>query len=274
MNNNSSKNSFSDVKVPSNTLAKGLYILETVSRLSEGKSPTLAQITKASGMNRSTVYRYLKTLLMIGWLRRNEDSYRYKVGFKALQLASTALEEIDIRNVGHSILAKIVSEEGITAHLSVLSGELIVYIDKVEPEGPIIMKSNIGTTAPAYSTAAGKAMLSTLDPEKVRSRLKGELEKLTENTITSMEDLLAHLEKVRERGYATDIEENEKGIRCVGAPIYHHDNSLAGALSLSDLSARLNHTELGCLGNKAVEFANEISLRLGSSLNNNNAGTT
>jgi DNA-binding IclR family transcriptional regulator len=109
----------------------------------------------------------------------------------------------------------------------------------------------------------GKALLINLTQTEIESLFPADLEPHSPNTLTTRKDLIDELDKVREVGYSTDIEENELGIRCVGAPIYDLDGGVIGAISLSGLAQDINSERILDLGNRVSKVARDISQRMG-----------
>ncbi len=148
----------------------------------------------------------------------------------------------------------------------------IVYIDKVEldhnPSG-LRMASRVGLRNPAHSSAVGKVLLSHLPEEELNGLIKEKgLPKRTENTITDLVQLKEHLKAVRNQGYAVDDEENEKGIRCVAAPIYNEVGRAVAAVSISGPAFQVTKKRVQeTLKKEVMETASKISQRLGFSRN-------
>jgi DNA-binding IclR family transcriptional regulator len=73
---------------------------------------------------------------------------------------------------------------------------------------------------PAHCTAAGKAILAHLPSDELRRIYSDQkLEPMTSRSLTSMADLEAQLEQVRERGYATNFGESESDVAAVAVPV-------------------------------------------------------
>ncbi|OQX57358.1 hypothetical protein B5M50_05905 [candidate division KSB1 bacterium 4484_219] len=127
------------------------------------------------------------------------------------------------------------------------------------------MISRIGSRAPAYCTAVGKALLSELPTEQVLELLKRiPLEKRTEMTITDPIKLLEELRITKERGYAVDNEEHEEGIKCYAALIRDYGGDVAGAISITGLCREFDRTEeLKKPRTTLIKIAAEISRALG-----------
>ncbi len=135
------------------------------------------------------------------------------------------------------------------------------------------MRSHPGMIASAYCTAMGKALLATLNSQEVASHFTGAMIQRTPNTITTAEALLADLERVRQRGYAIDQEENELGIGCVGAVIYGYDNEAIGAVSLSTLIQNFTPEDTIRFGRRIMKTASQISQSMGCYMNHWSAET-
>ena len=89
-----------------------------------------------------------------------------------------------------------------------------------------------------------------------------ELEKIklteyTRNTITTIDNLSSHLDEVRTRGYSTDDEEYEYGLRCVAVPLFNKENILIGAVGISGSSARLSLDKLDDFGKKISDLTSK-----------------
>jgi DNA-binding IclR family transcriptional regulator len=127
------------------------------------------------------------------------------------------------------------------------------------------MASRVGLRNPAHSSAVGKVLLSHLPEEELNGLIKEQgLPKRTENTITDPIQLKEHLKLVQKQGYAIDDEENEKGIRCVAAPIYNEAGRAVAAISISAPAFRVTKKVIQeSLKKEVMETAFKISQRLG-----------
>src|SRR5690606_22548850 len=128
----------------------------------------------------------------------------------------------------------------------------MVYIDKVEADNNIRMASSIGRRSPLYCTSVGKAMMAYMTDKEIKDSWENSnIEKLTPNTINNFNEFIDELNKMKERGYAEDDEENEVGVRCIGAPVFNSNGELEGAISISGSAIRVTK-------DKVEEFAEEV----------------
>jgi hypothetical protein len=85
------------------TLDKGLRVLEALARSDTG-SESLTSLSRAVGIHRTTVFRILGTLRARGYVSRESDTDRYRLGVRVLSLAGVVLDNLDIRQVARSAL--------------------------------------------------------------------------------------------------------------------------------------------------------------------------
>lgn len=248
----------------SRVLGRGLELLELVARSRRGLR--VAEIEQAISLHRSSIYRYLNTLVSAQYLERGQGG-RYRLGPKVLELAGLALEHLDIREVAHPLLIELSEAADATVHLCRLDGTEVVYLDKVETHRSLPLCSRIGGRAPAYCTGVGKALLAFLPFERLETVLtRIRFKRFTASTITDREALLLELSAVRERGYALDRGEHEEGIHCVAAPIFDLYGEPIASLSVTDLARKIQGNE-ECYARQVMRVARAISRALGGRQN-------
>lgn len=225
---------------------------------------TLGELSRRVGLPKSTVHRLVLTLEAGGLIARDEPSGRYRLGLELLRLAAVAQDSIDLRSIARSTLERLAAELRETVHLTVLDRGEVVYIDKIESSAKVQMISRVGGRTPAHCTGVGKALLSGLPDAEVR-RIAEEmgLRAYTPATITNIDELLAHLATIRERGYAIDQGEHEPFIRCVAVPIRDYRGVVIAAISATTIAASWDPLRLEEMTERTVEAAAEISRKMG-----------
>lgn len=247
----------------STTVKKAIGILDILAAKAD-IGISLTELSVMIDMPKSSTHRYLITLQELG-LAERKGKDRFCLGTKVIELAGSFLVKSDLRNESQEILNELSEQTGETIHLAVPSGREMVYISKIESKHALGMSSHIGSRLPMHCTALGKAVLAFSSNEVVDSALTQPLVARTPNTITSTEILHVELQSVKRRGYATDNEENEIGIRCVGAPIFDYTATPIAAISISIPRSRLNEERYTSLGSMVREAARQISKRKGYS---------
>ncbi len=244
----------------SRIVLRGLTILEHLAESRDGLS--VAQIADRVGLHRSSVYRYLSSLMEQEYVVKTSDGC-YELGPRVLELATIVLERIDLRQVARPALIRLCEETSATVHLSQLNGTEVVYLDKVETSRTLPLHSRIGGRAPSYCTGVGKALLAHLHPEQLEQVLvRTELKRYTENTIVDPAALREELAAVHAAGHAVDRGEHEEDISCVAAPVFDYKGEVVVAISVTDIKRRMNGNE-DWYAQRVRQVASEISHRLG-----------
>jgi DNA-binding IclR family transcriptional regulator len=170
---------------------------------------TLAQIVRRTGLPRSSAHRMLERLVQLRWLRRSGRDY--ELGMRLVELGSLAVHQDRLVRAASPLLGELHRATGLVAHLAVLDGPDIVYLDKVGTGLP----TRVGGRQPAHCTAVGKAILAYRDQD---AELDLRVRK-TKYSISTSSQLAAELAKVRAHGVAFEREESLVGFGCVAAPI-------------------------------------------------------
>jgi DNA-binding IclR family transcriptional regulator len=263
-------------KMSTNRDSKPNNLVQTIERASSildilGESPQGIAIRELSAkikLPKGTTHRLVSSLSYFGYVRQDPKTRNYFLGLKLAELGNLLLSQLDLRKEAEPFLRNLAEKVKETVHLVILDRNEIVYIDKVELEqnsSALRMASRVGLRNPAHSCAVGKVLLAHLT-EKELDRIINEkgLPKRTENTITDPIQLREHLKLVRAQGYAIDDEENEKGVRCVAAPVFNEAGKAVAAISISSLAFRVTRKVIqDSLRKEVRETALKISQRLG-----------
>jgi DNA-binding IclR family transcriptional regulator len=233
--------------------------------LADGKPRTLTELSRDSGINSSTTFRLLATLLSHNLIQQNGDTGQYTLGLACLELARAYSSGNEIRHVALPVLETLRNKTKETVHLAVLDGLEIIYIEKLEGLHAIgLMSSRVGRRAPAYCTGIGKALLAQTEPERLATLLEeATLEPFTGATLVDRTSLTEHLAQVREKGYALDQGEHEVDVRCVAVPIFDQLGSAVAAISVSGPKDRLdpiaaNHSLIEQTNEAAITISNRL----------------
>jgi IclR family transcriptional regulator, KDG regulon repressor len=225
---------------------------------------SVSEIGAKTGLHRSTAHRILMALEYNDLIKQNPSTGKYHLGIKLFKLGHQAVSQLNLREICRPFLSRLMNDTKETIHLAVLDDDQVLYLDKVEGPHALRMPSRVGRYIPTYCTSLGKAMLSCLDDQEVKSILRRQtLKPHTENTVKNIHQLLADLGSVRKRGYAVDNEEIEIGLRCVGAPLRDYTGGMVGAISVAAPSARLSEKNTPVIGRMVIAIAAGISEKLG-----------
>ena len=242
-------------------LQRGLKLLNLFAKAERGLTAT--QVAKLSGLPVSTVHRFLMNLDSSGFLT-STGSGNYHLGIACFSLGQSALGHLDIRRLSLPYLRELNQRTRETIHLTVRHDFSAVYVEKLDSPEPLRIFSRIGAAVPLHCTAVGKVMLAFMTQEELARVLPQiELKRLTENTVSNLQELQAEVERVRRAGYACDLEENELHIRCVAAPIWDHTGVVNASLSITGPAVRMPMTRLRQLAPLVVQAGLKISREMG-----------
>ena len=225
---------------------------------------SLVDLCTEMKLHKSTVHRLAMVLEQHRLVDKNPDTGRYRLGLRLFEFGSKAIATLDLRGRARPYLDRLQRQFGETVFFCILDDGQVFYMEKVESQQSVRTACTVGSRAPAYCTAVGKAMLAELaEPEVGEVIRRWGLKAVTANTITKATALRAELRAVRSRGYAIDDEEKEVGLRCVSAAVRGHSGKLFAAMSVSGPAFRMTKERIPEVGQAVMRAANELSVELG-----------
>jgi DNA-binding IclR family transcriptional regulator len=246
---------------PVGVVGKVLRILELLDRSPAGLQ--LKDIARLTSLNKSTAHRFLRHLEGEGYLFR-DGSGAYMIGPRLVRFGTGISSQAMLSRISRPVLEQLWSTTGETVNLATLAGPDILYVDVMESLHTFRLVSQIGSRRPLSCTALGKAMLAAMSTEQRELLLPTlRFESATARSITSIARLRKDLAQIMQLGYALDDEEAVTGARCVGAAILDANGKVAGGISISGPTARINKTNLASIAKTVKLAALEISTRLG-----------
>jgi DNA-binding IclR family transcriptional regulator len=222
----------------SRTLSRGLVVLRALGGDADGA--TVSSLSEATGLDRAVLYRLLETLAEEGFVTRDPESRRYRLGLAMLELGVRAAQGLEVRRLAGPALRALSDDTNETACLAVRDREDVVVVEVIEPDGRFVQVNyRVGFRHPLGMAAHGKALLAFL-PDGER---------------------LNELRPVRQRGVAYTRDEIEPGAAGVAAPVFDHTGRAVAAVGIVAPTARLPEPENVAL--RVLRSAREISERLG-----------
>ncbi|HIT74081.1 MAG TPA: IclR family transcriptional regulator [Candidatus Avipropionibacterium avicola] len=225
----------------------------------------IREIVAATTIPRSSAYALLQTLTDLGWVERDQTGLLYGVGIRALIAGVSYLDADPRLGLLRPWLDRLRTELDETIHLARLDGAEIVYLATRESGQYLRAINRVGRRLPAHATSLGKALLASLPDDELDRTLEllppDPLPSLTAHTLTTRRALRADLRAVRERGWASDHEENTEGLRCLGIalPVPRGTNPVRDAISCSVPSARLTAEREARIAELLLATAGEIA---------------
>lgn len=192
---------------------------------------TLNDLTAASGMNKTTVFRLMATLTQAGWVDRTEEG-AYRVAMPVFEIGSAALSKLDIRSAAKPFMSELAAAFGNTAYLMVPAEQGAVCIDLLEGRNSLVVAGiNIGSVMPYHAAAGPTVMLA--HSKALRDKwLTTDLAAITDRTITDADRLAEHLDEIEKAGYSLSNSDYLSGVAAVAAPILGRDGSVVASISV------------------------------------------
>lgn len=233
----------------------------------------LREISEATGLNISTCHHLVTTLVKRGYVGQNPRGRTYFISNKVLELSNSRLRQFDLRDAAMPELRRINQATGETVHLAAMQGHDLTTLAKLDSTRPIRVGGDMSSKAnAAHATATGKAILAWL-PETEIARVIAEkgLTRFTDRTITGIADLMEDLRHVRRNGYATDDEEFQADVVCIGSAIRDHAGAVIGSISCSLPKARAVGEHLASVIDAVRQSTTVVSELLGGPSSQPNA---
>jgi IclR family acetate operon transcriptional repressor len=248
----------------SNTAATVERAADILLLFANSPSPQLGvtEIANSVGMSKSAVHRILSAFRSRSLLEFDPVSRKYALGPACLGLGPKYLGTLDIRRVAADELASLSRETNETATLSVRVGDRRVYVDQVTPHREVLMSVQLGLAHPLHAGSSSKAFLAFLPPEEIDRYLAGNLESVTDRTVTDVDELRKELEIIRERGWSRSTGERQPGSGSVAAPVFDRQRFPLAVVSVCGPAERLSGEVDMCVGHLLAATA-RISARLG-----------
>ncbi|WP_416957111.1 IclR family transcriptional regulator domain-containing protein [Streptomyces sp. Agncl-13] len=204
----------------------------------DDESLSLADLVRRTGVAKATVHRLCQELVVWGLLERAGCDYR--LGLRLFEIGQRVHRQRILREVAQPYMEDLLLATQETIHFAIHDGLDVVYLEKILPHRGLSEESRVAGRLPLYCTATGKAILAfspaTLFGEVVRNGLKP----FTRHTITSPGRLRGQVERIREEGIATEAEEVRLGYMSMAVPVFCRQNTLAGALSITAPTYRVD----------------------------------
>ena len=225
---------------------------------------SVTDIAEILGVAKSTALSLARTLAAAGLLRGVDPGPRYVLGLNLLRLGDLVGQQTSVAELGLPTLRELSSQTGMTARLAMNEAGYPVFLERIDGEGSIRFHAPLGQREEPHATAAGKAILAYLAEGVVRLLLEeAGMTRYTTKTLTDVESLMSELERVRTEGFALDDEEEADGVFCLGAAFFDHQNSCAGALSITGLKVDVSLRQVRELGITVRGHADGLSAMLG-----------
>ncbi len=243
-------------------LVKAFEVLEALHAGSRD-GVRLSKVSEAVGLPRPTVFRILRTLESMGYVIFDGALESYRIAQRLTDLGQPNTN-IVFTQLARPAMMRLLAEFEQTVNLATVENNRIVQKDLIEGLRSVRMQVTPGIVISASRTALGKSILSYLPADQIESLLwEPRAGRWRAESKAGMERLQRDLAEIRRQGYAVDDEEFEKGLRCVGAPVFDKTGAPVGAISVSGSTSTLTDNMLPRIGRRVRAECDAISYTLG-----------
>lgn len=246
---------------PVRAIAKACTLLDL---LTEAKRPlSLGELTKATGWAKSTVYGLLSSMRSCGLVEQDAANGKFSLGVRLFEYGSAVNATRNIIALAKEPMERLTKSTGESASLSMLDRGEALVLTHAEADSSFHIVSETGAHLPAFCTAQGKVLLSSLSDTAIRRIFETRYQAFTPHTVQSAEALVSEIRSVREKGYAIENGEFRIGIRGVAAPIRDHSGAIRYAIGLIGMFRRVDSDEFRAATAEVQKTAALLSEALG-----------
>lgn len=234
-----------EVNVAQRDLIDGLITgIEVITAFNDedGARMSASELSERIGISRSAARRYLLTLAHIGMTAT--DGHRFWLTPKVLNLGRSYLDSARLPRAIVPFLQRLTQQVQESTNYSVLEGDDVVYVSRVNAPRHLTTGFEPGTRLPAFASTAGRVLMSALPDQELRASLaRIELIAYTHMTQLDKEQLFQELLQIRTDGFGVTENQYEIGFRGISVPVKNRRGVLIGALSVSMLIAGSSKAE-------------------------------
>ncbi len=223
----------------------------------------ITEISQSLNLGKSSVYRIVSTLAEEGFLAKDHETQKYRLGYSVLALCGVVTANLDIYNESLPTVRKLVETVGETAHIGILEGSHVTYLLKVECNHYVRFLTHVGRRNPLHCTSSGKVLLSYQSPSFIRNYIDQGLKSYTKDTIHDEHALMKEITRIKKAEYATSYGELLDGVHSVAAPIHDYTGQVIAAVTVVGPKQRMGPAKIPFFAKQVVEAGKEISEKLG-----------
>jgi IclR family KDG regulon transcriptional repressor len=230
----------------------------------QSEERSVTEISKELNMLPSKISRMLGTMEKEGFLERNPETGKYRLGIRFFELGMVYAFHFPLRRIIRPHMEQMAKELNFTVSWGILRNNRVIVVDQIRNMNIDLLAHRIGLNLPIHTTSIGKALLAYL-PEEEQDKILGSinLRKLTNFTIVDKKVIKESLNLIRERGYSTDEGETHEDLNCIAAPIKNGNGDVIAAINLTDEKSRTSSEKLFQFAPYLKEKALFVSRQLG-----------
>jgi IclR family transcriptional regulator, KDG regulon repressor len=255
------------------------YLLQSVERVMkildsftpETPELRLTDLSHHLGMTKTQVLRIASTLESGGYLVRDQETKRYRLGLRLFDLGMIVHNSMNLRRIAHPYLQRLVEATQETARILVPQPPGPICIDLVESPRGIRVFAQLGSRMPWNAGTSPKLILAYL-PEEEREKIlaRGGFRRYTKRTIVDPERLRTEVLAIRGRAFYLDVGDLDEDAFGISAPIFDHQNRIVGAINVSAPASRVAKAKV----NRFIELVRDAGVQISGELGHHRASNS
>ncbi|SCY86747.1 IclR family transcriptional regulator [Desulfoluna spongiiphila] len=224
----------------------------------------ITEMSRLLGLAKPTIHGLVQTLADEGFLSQSDETRKYALGLRVYELGTCVISHLRVNQIGGAAVQRLARQTSLMSRIAIWDRDMVLVTLNRFPHDQCPPFTNLGPKVPAYCSAVGKAMLSTLPAEALATYFsQTRLVPLTPKTLTDEKALRDELTRARGLGYACESEEYIMGLACISAPLFDHSGRACAAISVSGAPELLEREEMPAIATDVMRTAGEISFALG-----------
>lgn len=231
-----------------------------------GGELTLGRIAELADMPPAKAHRYLASMIRSGFVERSEPGNRYALGGAALRMGLAAVARLDVIKVAETEMRELRDHIEAALLLAVWGSNGPTIVRWIESPRPVTVNVRVGSTMPLLRSATGRVFAAFLPDAVIRPYIAAETEELRETGALPLgeQELEAQLDSVRKGGLGHTAGEMLPGVLALAAPIFDHDNELAGVVAALGPRGFFDDRTDGHTACELIKTAGRMSRKLGA----------
>ncbi len=222
----------------------------------------ITQCAVRMDLPKTTIQGIVQTLEALGFLEKDHQTVKYRLGPKVFQLGMKYAASMDIVTIGRVWMERLSFQFREPVNLGMLVDDKVVVLFRVDPDNQFMSYPQAGSIIPLHTTCIGKILFAHMDKEKRKTVLSDyHFERFTPNTIPDLGAFEEELSRVRQEGISFEHGETVPGMAGIGGPIYNHTNKVIAAFTITGDADNVENQK-----DKIIEAVRYTSQELSASL--------
>ena len=239
-------------------LERGLRILAEFSRREAVLSAP--ELARRLGIPRSTVFRLLSTLELLGLVQRDQGGRDYTLGLGVLRLGFECVAAKDLTELGRPMLERLRDATGYSCNLVVRDGRSVVYVGRATVQSPFSDTVHLGTRLPAHATLFGRVLLRDLDYAQLQRLYPEErLHAATDKTPATVAELYRLIQADKAGAYVFEPGYFEPSVSTLAVPVRGCGGAVVGAIGVTLPTSHVARLDIAGLSAAACGAAADLS---------------